>query len=45
MVVDRAIMRPQDDVERALAPQAANVVGLIDQTDLFDIMARALDVD
>ena len=23
-------------------PQAANVVGLIDQTDLFDIMARAL---
>ena len=29
----------------ALGPQAANVVGLIDQTDLFDIMARALNVD
>ena len=26
----------------AQGPQAANVVGLIDQTDLFDIMARAL---
>ena len=26
-------------------PGAANVVGLIDQTDLFDIMARALNVD
>ena len=26
-------------------PQAANVVGLIDQTDLFEIMARALDVN
>jgi alkaline phosphatase len=29
----------------AKGPQAANVVGLIDQTDLFDIMARALNVD
>ena len=29
----------------AYGPQAANVVGLIDQTDLFDIMARALNVD
>ena len=28
----------------AQGPQAANV-GLIDQTDLFDIMARALGVD
>ena len=29
----------------AYGPQAANVVGLIDQTDVFRIMARALDVD
>ena len=29
----------------AQGPQAANVVGLIDQTELFEIMARALDVD
>lgn len=29
----------------AQGPQAANVAGLIDQTDLFDIMARALGVD
>jgi alkaline phosphatase/streptomycin-6-phosphatase len=29
----------------ALGPQAANVVGLIDQTELFEIMARALNVD
>lgn len=29
----------------AQGPQAANVVGLIDQTDLFRIMARALGVD
>ena len=29
----------------AYGPQAANVVGLIDQTELFTIMARALDVD
>ena len=29
----------------AQGPQAANVVGLIDQTDLFTIMARALGVD
>lgn len=29
----------------AQGPQAANVVGLSDQTDLFDIMARALGVD
>ena len=29
----------------AQGPQAANVVGLIDQTELFGIMARALDVD
>lgn len=29
----------------ARGPQAANVVGLIDQTDLFDIMARALGVN
>ena len=28
----------------AQGPQAANVVGLIDQTDLFEIMARALGV-
>lgn len=28
----------------AQGPQAANVVGLIDQTELFDIMARALGV-
>ncbi len=29
----------------AQGPQAANVVGLIDQTDLFRVMARALGVD
>ena len=29
----------------AYGPQAANIVGLIDQTEVFRIMARALDVD
>ena len=29
----------------AQGPQAANVVGLIDQTDLFDIMARAIGAE
>ena len=29
----------------AQGPQAANVVGVIDQTDLFHVMARAIGVD
>ena len=28
----------------ATGPQAANVLGVIDQTDLFTLMARALDL-
>jgi alkaline phosphatase len=28
----------------AMGPQAANVVGILDQTDLFRLMLRALDL-
>ena len=35
---------PDADPRRRPGPPGGNVVGLIDQTDLFEIMARALGV-